>query len=119
MHHVATHERPRYIDEVAMPAGLFPGSSKRTFDALYFEAHTQDPEGHNFQATRRRLLEITGLRSHNTLDSHLKHFARIGVLRVSPSDPGDHRGNFYQVLADRFPQAVERFGRLRLRLTPP
>lgn len=114
---IAYHRRPRIIDGEALAAGLFPGISKYTFDVIYLEEQEAKARGERLQITRRKLMKLTNIRSGRTLTSHLRHFARLDVLVITRSDPGDGRGNYYETRCDRFTEAIARTrnsGRIKL-----
>lgn len=99
-----------------MPAGMFPGSSKLTFDVIYqAEQEATGREG-RLQLTRSQLLSMTGLRNVKTLGNHLRYFSAIGVLTVTRSGDGNHKGNYYETHCERFRQAIAEKGTRRLQL---
>lgn len=111
------HLRPRIIDGEALAAGLFAGGTKRTFDVIFQREQEAASEGRRLQLTRRELLALTGIRSDNTLDLHIKYLSLLRVLVVTRGEPGDRRGNFYATDCAQFRPAIERLRGRRLRLS--
>lgn len=109
--------KPRIIDEEALPAGVFPGTSKLTFDALFFEEQAAHLRGLRLQLTLAELRRLAGVKSLNTVASHLTYFRGLSLVTVSPGTPGDHRGNFYAINLDRMPDAIAAARHSRPRLT--
>lgn len=113
------YSKPRIIDEEALPAGVFPGSSKMTFDTLVYEEHEATRSGRPLQITRDELRRRSGLKSMKTLAAHLAYFRGLSLVTVTPGGPGDHQGNFYKVNLDRLPEAIERARATRPKLLRP
>jgi hypothetical protein len=78
----------------AMPAGLFKGESKKTYDALYQRTRGAVVPRRVIRATQSDLMEWAGV-SHNTLKAHLKHLTRVGLL-VIHYVRGDNTGAEYE-----------------------
>lgn len=104
------YARLRIIDEAALPAGLFRGSSKFFFDTLDRRQQQAEREGAGsyVRASYRELLSMTGLRSVNTLKTHIRYFSALGLLRVERGGQGEHAGNFYRLVHENLPAAIER-----------
>jgi len=118
--------RPKVVDRVALPGGLFPGRSKVLFDVFVDVAARKltgrfDPETPwTVRATKRELMGWSGIRSEKTIDAQIKHFVSCGVLRVHKSELGDRRGRVYEVLIKKIRPAVAQLkgNRQRRRIDP-
>jgi hypothetical protein len=109
------YKKPRIIDEVALPAGLFPGTSKITFDVLHQAMATAHAQGRQLQLTKRKLLEMTSIKSVTTLFGHLKYFRTLQLVTVDVVQ-GDQRGNFYAVHVEKIPAAINALNGTRPKL---
>jgi len=84
--------RPKVVDRVALPGGLFLGRSKVLFDVFVDLAARKlvgrfDPETPwTVRATKRELMGWSGIRSEKTIDAQIKHFVSCGVLRARKSE---------------------------------
>jgi hypothetical protein len=78
----------------AMPAGLFKGESKKTYDALYLRTRGAIVPRRAVRATQADLMDWAGV-SHNTLKAHLKHLTRTGLLKIHYVR-GDNTGAEYE-----------------------
>ncbi len=80
----------------AMPAGLFKGTSKKLYDALYQRTRGAIQPRREIRAKQSDLMYWAGI-SHNTLRNHLKHLTSVGLLTVK-WELGDNEGAVYEVL---------------------
>ena len=93
------------INRDVMPSGLFKGTSKNTYDALYQKTRGAIRPIRAVKAVQSDLLIWTGL-SHNTLRTHLKHLQAIGLLKIHYK-LGDNHGADYEVfLPEEVPQII-------------
>jgi hypothetical protein len=91
------NRRANSLDRDALPAGLFPGVSKKLYDALYLRTRGAVQPTRYIRATKRNLTQWSGIGSQNTLDAHLRHFIKAGLL-IQTFEVGDNSGATYEVL---------------------
>lgn len=91
------NKRANSLERDALPAGLFPGTSKKLYDALYLRTRGAIVPTRTIRARKREMMRWAGIGSENTLDSHLRHFLKTGLFRRS-FDAGDNWGAEYEVL---------------------
>lgn len=90
------NKRANVLDRDALPAGLFPGSSKKLYDALYIRTLGAVLPSKTIQATRRELGEWSGIRNIKTIAAHLRHLETVGLV-LRGWDRGDNEGSVYEV----------------------
>ena len=90
------NKRANSLDRYALPAGLFPGSSKKLYDALYIRTRGAVTPIKTIRATRRELIEWSGIRNIKTIDAHLRYLSAIGLL-VHHWERGHNEGSLYEV----------------------
>jgi hypothetical protein len=90
------NKRANSLEREALPAGVFPGSSKKIYDALYFRTRGAIKPVRTIQATRRDLMQWTGIRNVKTIHDHTRRLATAGLIGVVKLD-GDHDGSVYEV----------------------
>jgi hypothetical protein len=86
---------PNSVVRDALPAGLFKGESKKTYDALYQRTRGAVMPRRTVRATLAEVMVWANV-SHNTLKAHLKHLAAMGLLKVHYVR-GDNTGAEYEV----------------------
>lgn len=86
---------PNSVVRDALPAGLFKGESKKTYDALYQRTRGAVVPRRMLRATLADVMAWARV-SHNTLKAHLKHLARVGLVKVHYVR-GDNTGAEYEV----------------------
>lgn len=86
----------------ALPAGIFKGTSKKLYDALYQRTRGAVIPKREIQATQSDLRQWAGL-SHNTLRAHVRHLEAVGLIKVNWS-LGDNSGAIYEV---RVPEEID------------
>jgi hypothetical protein len=91
------NKRANSLDRVALPAGIFPGSSKKLYDALYIRTRGAVVPKRSLRATKRELSDWSGIRNVKTIDSHLRYFSAIGLV-ISEWQRGQNDGSLYEVL---------------------
>lgn len=79
-----------------MPSGLFPGSSKKIYDALYLRTIGAIVPRSLVRASRRDLLEWTGIKNLKTIDNHVRHLMTVGLI-VRHWELGSTEGSEYEV----------------------
>ncbi|MCP9494872.1 MAG: hypothetical protein MSG64_10505 [Pyrinomonadaceae bacterium MAG19_C2-C3] len=91
------NRRANSIERDAMPTGTFPGASKKVYDALYLRTRGAIVPKRLTQASRRDLLEWTGIRNLKTLDNHVKYLMAIGLI-IRHWELGSNEGSSYEVV---------------------
>ncbi|HEY0406265.1 MAG TPA: hypothetical protein VGC89_11085 [Pyrinomonadaceae bacterium] len=91
------NKRANSLDKLALPAGIFQGSSKALYDALYVRTRGAVAPTRQVRATKRELSEWSGIRNVKTIDSHLRYFSAIGLV-ISEWERGQNDGALYEVL---------------------
>jgi hypothetical protein len=91
------NKRANSLDRVALPAGIFPGSSKKLYDALYIRTRGAVVPGKSIRATKRELSDWSGIRNAKTIDAHLRYFSAVGLI-ISLWERGQNDGALYEVL---------------------
>jgi hypothetical protein len=86
---------PNSVVRDALPAGLFKGESKKTYDAIYQRTRGAVAPSRMIRATLSDVMDWAGV-SHNTLKAHLKHLVRVGLVKVHYVR-GDNTGAEYEV----------------------
>lgn len=94
----------------AIPSGLFKGTSKNTYDALYQRTRGAIEPVRKIKAVQSEVLRWANV-SHNTLRAHLKHLELIGLLKIHYR-LGDNSGAEYEVF---LPEEID----TSLHLLPP
>lgn len=79
----------------AVPSGLFKGTSKNTYDALYQRTRGAIEPVRKIKAVQSDVLRWANV-SHNTLRAHLKHLDLIGLVKIHYR-LGDNTGAEYEV----------------------
>ncbi len=97
------NRRANSLDRDALPAGLFPGTSKKLYDALYLRTRGAVVPTRSIQATRTDLMRWAGIGGLNTFLAHMKHFQRIGLI-VRQFEVGNRGGALYEV---RLPEEID------------
>lgn len=103
------NRRANSIEREALPQGLFPGSSKKIYDALYLRTRGANPPRPRVRASRRDFLDWTDIRNIKTVDGHLRYLMGVGLI-VRHWELGATEGSQYEV---RLPEELP-----RLTITP-
>jgi hypothetical protein len=90
------HKVANSINREAVPAGLFPGSSKKLYDALYMRTRGAVVPVKTVQATRRELSKWSGIKNIKTIAFHLRHLSTVGLI-IYDWDRGSTQGSTYEV----------------------
>jgi len=90
------NRRANSIEREAMPQGLFPGSSKKIYDALYLRTRGANPPRVYVRASRRDFLDWTDIRNLKTVDGHLRYLMGVGLI-VRHWELGSTEGSQYEV----------------------
>ena len=90
------NKRANSLEREALPSGLFPGSSKKIYDALYLRTRGANPPRQRVRASRRDFLDWTDIRNIKTVDGHLRYLMSVGWI-VRRWEPGSTEGSEYEV----------------------
>lgn len=91
------NRRANSLERDALPSGVFPGSSKKVYDALYLRTRGAIVPKRMIQASRRDLLEWTGIRNLKTIDNHIRYLMAVGLI-VRHWELGSNEGSSYEVV---------------------
>jgi len=91
------NRRANSLEREAMPQGLFPGSSKKIYDALYLRTRGANPPRARVRAARRDFLDWTDIRNLKTVDGHLRYLMSVGLI-IRHWEPGATEGSQYEVV---------------------
>jgi hypothetical protein len=80
----------------AIPDGLFKGTSKNTYDALYQRTRGAIIPVRTIKVVQSDVLSWTNV-SHNTLRAHIKHLQLVGLIKIHYK-LGDNEGQEYEVI---------------------
>jgi hypothetical protein len=86
---------PNSVVRDALPAGLFKGESKKTYDALYQRTRGAVVPRRVLRTTLAEVMMWANV-SHNTLKAHLKHLVSVCLLKIHYVR-GDNTGAEYEV----------------------
>ena len=90
------NKRANSLEHSALPSGLFPGASKKIYDALYVRTRGAVVPARNVQARHRELLSWSGVRDVKTIKTHLNKLRELGLVTWTTLK-GEHEGSFYEV----------------------
>jgi len=76
--------------------GLFPGASKKIYDALYVRTRGAVAPARTVQARHRELLAWSGVKDVKTVKTHLNRLRELGLVTWTTLK-GEHEGSFYEV----------------------
>jgi len=96
------NRRANSLERDALPAGIFPGSSKKIYDALYLRTRGAVQPRSAVRATKRVLMDWSGIRNIKTVETHMRYLIGVGLLERT-GDNGDREGFTYSV---RLPEEV-------------
>src|SRR5215218_7517945 len=90
------NKRANSLEHSALPAGQFPGASKKIYDALYVRTRGAIVPTRTVQARHRELLAWSGVRDIKTIKTHLNKLREQGLITWQTLK-GEHEGSFYEV----------------------
>lgn len=91
------NRRHNSLDRDALPAGLFPGTSQKLYNALFLKTRGAVVPRRTVQATKRELMLWSNIRSKNTIAVNLNILSSLGWIKAQ-HDVGSHEGSVYEVL---------------------
>jgi len=90
------NKRANSLERSALPSGLFPGASKKIYDALYVRTRGAVVPARTVQARHRELLTWSGVKDIKTIKTHLNRLRELGLVAWTTLK-GEHEGSFYEV----------------------
>ena len=96
------NRRANSLERDALPAGIFTGSSKKIYDALYLRTRGAVVPRKLVRASRKDLLAWTGIKNLKTIDAQLRLLMIAGLI-VRHWERGQIDGSEYEV---RLPEEV-------------
>ncbi|MDX6696230.1 MAG: hypothetical protein QOF02_3833, partial [Blastocatellia bacterium] len=90
------NKRANSLERDALPQGLFPGSSKKIYDALYLRTRGAIVPRNKVRASRRDFLTWTGIKNLKTVDGHIRYLMSVGLI-VRHWELGSNEGSEYEV----------------------
>ncbi len=90
------NRRPNSLERDALPAGLFPGTSKKLYDALFLRTRGAHAPTRTIKATRTELMKWSGIGSRNTFLAHMRHLTKVGLI-IRHFEVGDNDGAVYEI----------------------
>jgi hypothetical protein len=90
------NKRANSLEHSALPSGLFPGASKKIYDALYVRTRGAIVPARTIQARHRELLSWSGVKDIKTIKTHLNKLRELGLVTWATLK-GEHEGSFYEV----------------------
>ena len=97
------NKRANSIERDALPAGLFPGTSKKLYDALYLRTRGAIVPVRTVKARRSDLMRWANIGGLNTFLAHMKHLTAVGLV-IRTFEVGDKDGAIYEV---RLPEELD------------
>lgn len=91
------NRRANSLERDAMPSGMFPGTSKKLYDALYLRTRGAMKPVRTIYATKKDLTLWAGIKNRKTIDAHMRYFQMIGLVRRQWV-PGQNEGYQFEVL---------------------
>jgi hypothetical protein len=91
------NKRANSIEREALPQGMFPGSSKKLWDAVYFRTRGAIQPTLEIQATKRDLMSWSGIKNVKTIEAHIRYFLTARLMTRS-GENGDAGGYRYGVV---------------------
>jgi hypothetical protein len=112
------NKRANSIERDALPSGVFPGSSKRLYDALYLRTRGAVRAVRTIRATKKELADWSGVRNRKTIDSHLRYLETYGLV-VRKWELGNNDGYLYEIKLPEEIGLVDRGGQRGVRPLDP
>jgi hypothetical protein len=91
------NRRANSLERDAMPSGMFPGTSKKLYDALYLRTRGAIKPVRTVYATKKDLTAWAGIKNRKTIDAHMRYFQMIGLV-LRQWVPGQNEGYQFEVL---------------------
>ena len=90
------NRRANSLEREALPQGLFPGASKKIYDALYLRTRGANPPRQRVRASRRDFLDWTDIRNLKTVDNNIRLLMSVGLI-IRHWELGSNEGSEYEV----------------------
>jgi hypothetical protein len=91
------NRRANSLERDAMPAGLFPGSTFKVYNAIYLRTLGAINPRRTVRAARRDFLDWTDIRNLKTIDGHLRYLMTKGLL-IRSWELGSTEGSEYEIV---------------------
>jgi hypothetical protein len=91
------NRRANSLERDAMPAGLFPGSTFKIYNAIYLRTLGAITPRRTVRASRRDFLDWTDIRNLKTVDTHLRYLIAKGLL-IRKWELGSNEGSEYEIV---------------------
>jgi hypothetical protein len=99
------NRRANSLERDAMPAGLFPGTTFKVYNAIYLRTLGAINPTRKVRASRRDFLDWTDIRNLKTVDGHLRYLTTKGLL-IRRWELGSTEGSEYEIV---LPEELPRF----------
>ena len=103
------NRRANSLERDTLPSGMFPGSSKKLYDALYLRTRGAVKPVRTIRATKRDLADWSGIRNRKTIDGHLRYLTTCGLLERK-WELGNNEGYLFEVRLPEETPLVDRGG---------
>ena len=90
------NKRANSLERDAMPAGLFPGSTFKVYNALYLRSLGAIVPSRRVRASRRDFLDWTDIRNLKTIDNHLRYLMAKRLI-IRHWELGSTEGSEYEI----------------------
>ena len=90
------NKRANSLERDALPSGIFPGSSKKIYDALYLRTRGSIKPVRTVRATKKDIADWSGVRNRKTIDGHLRYLETFGLV-IRQWEVGNNEGYMYEV----------------------
>jgi hypothetical protein len=90
------NKRANSLERNALPAGMFPNSSKKLYDALYIRTRGAHTPTRTIKATRKEVMKWANIGGRNTLAAALEYLETVGLVKKH-FIIGDQMGAIYEV----------------------
>lgn len=90
------NKRANSLERDALPAGWFPGTSKKVYDALYIRTRGAMHPTRSLVATKKEIAVWSGIVNRKTLDNHMRVLEANGLIKRR-WELGDNSGYKYEV----------------------
>lgn len=90
------NKRANSLERDALPAGWFPGTSKKVYDALYIRTRGAMHPTRSLVATKKEIAVWSGIINRKTLDNHMRVLEANGLIKRH-WELGDNSGYKYEV----------------------
>jgi hypothetical protein len=90
------NKRANSLERIALPSGMFPGASKKIYDALYVRTRGAVKPSRTLRATKKDVAQWSGVSNRKTIDMHLRYLETAGLI-VRKWELGNTEGYLFEV----------------------